>query len=786
MTALYVHHKAFLKKYGNIFVCLLLFVFTSTVYWQVKNHDFINLDDKEYITGNQYVQDGLTVRGVVWAFTSVHCCNWHPLTWISHMLDCEIYGINPGMHHLTNLIFHIANTILLYFVFRRMTGCLWKSAFIAALFSLHPLHVESVAWVSERKDVLSTFFWMLATLSYIEYVRHKGVYRYLSVTVFFILGLMSKPMLVTLPFVFLLLDYYPLNRFCLPSDKKGSTQKTKALNLVFEKLPLFIIMLISCGVTFYAQKTGGAVAPLDFIPVYSRIGNALVSYVLYIYKMILPYNLAVLYPYPGILPWWKIAGSCILIISISFWAIRVSGRFPFFIVGWLWYLGTLVPVIGLVQVGSQALADRYTYIPLIGIFFIISWGVPEIVKGWKHRNIFLSASAAATLSTFGIITFIQAGYWENSITLYNQTLSVTTDNYITYKNLGLALFDEGHVDDAIKHYRESLKINPYCDETHNYMGFALFHQGYKEESIKHYREALRINPGHKSAHNNLGVSLQEQGYIDEALLNYKEALRINPDLEKAHYNLANVLKEQGRTDEAINHYKAVLRIKPDSGEAHNNLGLIFQQQGRINEAVKHFKAALHINPDLDKTHYNLGNILKDQGRINEAIKHYKQALTINSDSEAVHNDLGLALKEQGRLNNAVFHYKEALRINPDSEEANYNLGVALQDTGHIDDAIQHYREVLRINPDFEKAHYNLGVALQKQGYIDESIKHYKTALRIKPGYEKVYNNFAIALFQKGDVEGAISLFQEVLQMNPDNTSARKNLERVLAFKNNKK
>jgi tetratricopeptide (TPR) repeat protein len=580
MTRINNRTQEFIIKHRDILVCLFLVMATLAVYWQVQNYDFVNFDDSEYVYENRHVQEGLTLKSIIWAFTTIHLGNWHPLTWLSYMLDCQFYGMNPGWHHLTNLFFHIANTLLLFFVFRKMTGSLWRSGFVAGLFALHPLHVESVAWVSERKDVLSTFFWMMTMWSYIWYVEHPVFHRYILIILFFALGLMSKPMLVTLPFVLLLLDFYPLNRFQFQRSDGGasSQQMPIVLRLILEKTPLFVLVVMSSAITFYAQKHGGAVASLEVIPLKARVANALVSYANYIGKMVYPSKLAVLYPHPGMLPWWKIAGACLLLVSISFLAIRIVKQSPYFAVGWLWYLGTLVPVIGLVQVGSQAMADRYTYVPLIGIFIIIAWGIPELVEQWRYRKICLATLATVVFTILMAMTWKQVGYWKNSITLFEHTLKITSNNYLPHNNLGTALNNQGRT----------------------------------EEAIEHYLQALRIKPDYEKAHNNLGAALANQGRTEEAIEHYLQALRIKPDYVDAHYNLGLALANQGRTEEAIEHYLQALRIKPDYVDAHNNLAIALFRKGNIEGAIVHFRKALRINPDHIHAKRNLNKVLKMQ------------------------------------------------------------------------------------------------------------------------------------------------------------------------------
>ena len=653
MTGKTPHKETFFNRRRDVLVCLFLVIAILVVYWQVGNHEFVNYDDDVYVTENRHVQDGLTLEGIVWSVTAAHASNWHPLTWLSHMLDCQIYGLNPGWHHLTNLLFHIVNTLLLFLVLRRMTGDLWRSAFVAALFALHPLHVESVAWVAERKDVLSTFCWMLTMWSYVWYVEHPGAKRYLLILLFFILGLMAKPMLVTLPFVLLLLDYWPLNRFQFEQSGGGSklqayrfrgiiSQGSLSLRLVLEKTPFFILAAASSAVTFLVQQSGGAVS--DEYSISVRLANALVSYVGYIGKAIWPSNLAVLYPHPGMLPWWQVAGAGLLLVSISLLAIRAVRRHPYFAVGWLWYLGTLVPVIGLVQVGAQAMADRYTYVPLIGLFIMISWGVPELVERWRYRRVVLTISPAIILLFLMICTWFQAQNWRDSVVLYKHTLKNTANNYLAYYNLGETLAREGRSDEAISHFREALRIKPDYMEAHNNLGVALMYQGRLDEAISHFREALRIEPGVEETHYNLAVALFRHGKAKKAISHFREALRINSDYAEAHYDLGAVLVRQGRIDEAIVHFREALRIKPDYARAHYSMGIASIRQERIDEAISHFKEALRIEPGYVRAHYNLGVALMHQGRIDEAIVHFREALRIKPDYAAAYKNL------QGALN----------------------------------------------------------------------------------------------------------------------------------------
>jgi Flp pilus assembly protein TadD len=509
------------------------------------------------------------------------------------------------------------NTALLLLVLRRMTGTLWRSGFVAALFALHPLHVESVAWVAERKDLLSAFFWLLTMWAYARYAERPGLKRYLPVLLFFGLGLLAKPMVVTLPFVLLLLDFWPLGRMQFHqagNDSRPLEPKVPVFRLVWEKIPLFALAAISIVVTFAAQQKGGALKSLEAFPLTTRIANALISYVSYIGKMIWPHNLAVYYPYSGSVPGWQAAGAGLALICLTVLLMWTARKRPYLAVGWLWYLGTLVPVIGLVQVGSQAMADRYTYLPVVGLFIAIAWGVPSLFAGWHHRKSILAISATILLVSFTVCTWLQLRHWQNSITLFQHTVHVTTNNHFAHNNLGVALGHNGRLDEAISHYSEALRLKSDASEVHNNLANALAAQGRVDEALKHYFEALRFEPDYDKAHNNLGNALAGKGKVEEAINHYFEAIRINPDYARAHYNLANALAAQGRVDEALKHYFEALRILPDWAGAHNNLGVALEKRGKLKEAIDHYHEALRINPDYAKARNNLERAMRLIGK----------------------------------------------------------------------------------------------------------------------------------------------------------------------------
>jgi len=579
-------------------VILFLVVATGAVYGQVGGHAFIEFDDDRYVYQNARVLSGLSWQDAGWALTTTEVSNWHPLTWLSHMLDGQLYGSNPRGHHLANLAFHIANTVLLFLVFHRITGALWRSALLAALFALHPLHVESVAWVSERKDVLSTFFWWLSLWLYCVYVKSPSLARYLTVLLAFALGLMAKSMLVTLPFTLLLLDYWPLGRLAF--------ERRSLVRLSLEKLPFLVLVIAVSVVTLVAQRGGEAIISMEKFPVGVRIGNALVAYASYLLKTVWPYPLAAYYPHPAELPLAAAAGSALLLIGISIGVIRLARSRPYLPMGWCWYLGTLVPVIGLIQVGTQAMADRYTYVPLVGLFIMLVWGVHDLSARWKHQGRAIGALAAGILCVLAGCTWIQVARWKDTVTLFRHTLAVTERNPMAHGILGTALGRQGEFDEAIVQYREALRLKPDLAEAHNNLGIALHRKGQLEAAIAHYREALRLQPEHATAYTNLGAALHTQGRLEEAIAQYRRALRIKPRSAETHNNLATALDAQGRVAEAIQHYEEALRIRPEDSKAHKNLGITLLDQGRLEEARAHFAAALRINPSDEKARRLLG------------------------------------------------------------------------------------------------------------------------------------------------------------------------------------
>jgi tetratricopeptide (TPR) repeat protein len=557
-------------------ICLVLAVLTIAAFWQLKNNDFINYDDPTYVTENFHIQGGLSPSSIHWAFSSSYADNWHPVTWLSHMLDWQLYGLNPRGHHLNSLLLHLANSLLLFLVLLRLTKGLWPSALVAALFALHPLHVESVAWASERKDVLSTFFWLTTMWAYIWYVGRPGVRRYLVLILSFALGLMTKPMLVTEPFVLLLLDYWPLGRWPQRPTAREGVRKGKPasglglgrtiFDLAWEKAPLFALAAISCLITLKVQQL--ALSSITVLPLGTRLANALVAYISYLAKIFWPLNLSVFYPYPMAgHPWWQIGGAGLLLAGLTFATLHWARRFPYLLLGWFWYLGTLLPVIGVVQVGAQSMADRYTYIPLIGMFIILAFGAADLAAGHRRRQVALTASFGLVLLACLIFTWRQVGYWRNSATLFDHALAVTENNYIAYCQLGLFYYEADRNDEAMEMFRQSIHFNPKFDGAYNNLGLAYDKEGRSDEAIEMFRQAIRLNPNFSDAYNNLAIDLADRGQIDVAIPLFQKAIHLRPDFDKPYHNLGLAYMKQGKVREAREMFETALKKNPHNAGA---------------------------------------------------------------------------------------------------------------------------------------------------------------------------------------------------------------------------
>ncbi|MHC4096532.1 MAG: tetratricopeptide repeat protein [Planctomycetota bacterium] len=631
-----------LHKYRCFLICAFLVITALAAYWPILKCEFVKYDDDKYVTENPNVRRGITYDTVIWAFKKPHYHMWHPLTSLTHLLDYQLFGLNPTWHHLTSLLFHIASTLLLFGIFKRMTTAVWPSLFVAAAFALHPLNVESVAWVSERKNVLSTFFWMLTIAAYIWYTDRSCLGRFLLVVLVFALATMTKPIVVTLPFVLLLLDYWPLGRLQLKragneqdleqtESEQVDSRRVPLWRLLVEKIPLFVLVGALSAVTFIAQKRGGVMSGWHNVPLKYRLTNALVSYVVYISKMVWPTRLAVFYPHPfNKLPIWQVVASALVLLAVSV-------RRKYLTIGWLWYLGILVPVIGLVQVGSQAMADRYTYLPFIGLFIMIAWGMYELLANWRYRRIALGASALAVLLTLAVCTRLQLRHWRNNSTLFEHAINVTDNNFVMNNNYANVLKDMGQAEKAVEYFYKALRIRPNSPEIYNNLGNALRKLNRFEEAVMCYRRALKLKAYFPEARYNLAAELTRQGKTDEAIAEYRLALRLRPDDVETLSGLGFALAQKGRFDEAIGYYQKALELEPDNIIARGRLGLALASVKKFDEAIEQFQIVLEAVPEDLEMHCNVGILLAAQGKTDEAIKAYRRALKINPNYTKARN-----------------------------------------------------------------------------------------------------------------------------------------------------
>jgi tetratricopeptide (TPR) repeat protein len=672
------------RRWKAVGVCVFLALITWLVFGQTRHFKFVNYDDNEYVYENPHVKPGLTFDGIVWAFTRSHAVNWHPLTTISHMLDCRLYGLKAGGHHLTNVLLHTASVMLLFLVLWSMTGAFWLSAFVAAVFAIHPLHVESVAWVSERKDVLSGLFFMLTLGAYVRYVKKSEVRGKKSdliwVVFFFALGLMSKPMLVTLPLVLVLLDYWPLNRLRpLPGEpvfRLGGYPVPR--RLIVEKIPLLGLAVLSCIATLLAQR--GALQSFERFSLPLRLGNAVESAAVYLGQMIYPVRLAVLYPYPANgLALWGVVLALIVLVFISAGAFVLRHRRPYLLVGWLWYLIMLVPVIGIVQVGVQARADRYTYLPQIGLYILIAWAAADLFASRLHRRWVLGGvSAALVITLMATRARTQTSYWRNNELLWTHTLACTSRNNVAFTNRAIELLETGRVEEAMADLQKALEINSNDLYAHNDLGEALLQMGRVAEAIAHFQRAMDIDPNFAAVHNNLGDAYLHTGRVKEAIVHLRRALEINPNYFEARKNLRLALGQPGQDNEAIAYYQEALEINANNAGAYNNLGNALIRKGRVDEGITHLQKALEINPKLAEAHSNLGNALLQKGQAAAAaIAEYQKALEINPNHAGIHNNLGLAYSKNGAVKEGMAEYEKALEIDPQFTDAQNNLAWAM-------------------------------------------------------------------------------------------------------------
>jgi len=685
-----------LKKRDAIKVCLVLAILTAGIYAQVCWHQFINFDDNCYVTDNPHIQPGLTWAGLSWAFGRCHGEHtyWHPLTWVSHMLDCQFFGLNPAGHHLTSLLLHVVNVVLVFVVFRRMTGDFWRPAAVAALFALHPLQVDTVAWVAERKNLLSAMFWLLTMWAYVRYVEVREASaspqaapaapqvsrftfpvsgRYALCLFVFACGLMSKPVLVTLPFVMLLLDYWPLRRFESPAV---------LARLVWEKAPFFLLAAVSCLITLAAHRGLGSLGNGATLPAALRIDNAIVSYVRYLGKTLFPTHLAIFYPYPAAWPVWTVAACALLLLVVSVTVIRCLRAQPFLFVGWFWFLGALVPFIGIIQAGEQAMADRFMYVPLLGLFTMAVWGAGAAVEPGARAKRVLATAAALGLAACCVATALQLRYWQGDETLFRHAVEVTRNNYTAYDGLGSALEAAGRRDEALACLEQCVRLKPRYPEGQYDLGTILLKMGKPEEAARHFVIALANRPDFSQAHINLGKVLLDQGKVDDAAAHLLRGVQLAPDDAEGQYNLGTVLLMQSRLEPAVACFSEALRLKPDYYEAHANLGVAFMRLGKAQQGAAHLATAAQLDP---------------------------------ANAEA-HNNFGLALLDLNRPQDAVAQFSESLRLKPDFPAPQYHLALALARQNKRQDALPHARKAR----DLAQAAGQSALALKAQSFLDQS------------------------------------------------------------------
>jgi protein O-mannosyl-transferase len=696
-------------------ICVLLALAVWIIYGRTVRYDFINYDDDTIVYENPAVTRGLDLREIGRVFTEDSGRDsWFPVTDVSHMLDWQFYGPNAGGHHLTNILLHAATAILLFLGLQTITGAAWRSAFVAAAFAVHPLRVESVAWVAERKDVLSGFFFMLALLVWGRYAlqrSHEPLPRVLAnrqagptpftekavemldprlwtagycwALVFFIAGLLSKSMIVTLPVVLLVLDYWPLGRF-----------KTWSLvELILEKWPFFLISAAGCAVTVLTQRH--VVLAVHHFTLPWRLGNALMAYTDYLRHMIYPAGLGLLYPHPpSHLPSARVCLSVLVLLAVSAGAVIGRRKCPYLMAGWVWNLAVFLPVIDIMQTGDQARADRYTYLPQIGLYIAVAWGMADLLRSVPFRRVILGCAAAVVLVALGAAAHVQTTYWKSSVSIWTRTLSRWPQSYIAHCNLGIALADQGDVTGAVQHFNQALLINSDDAKSINNLGKVLTSQGKLDAAIQNFHQALQLEPDDVKILNNLSVALADEGKVNDAVRNLERALQLKPEYAEAYYNLGNIYAARADYDDAAQNYDTALDINPDFAEARCNLGLMLAKQGKLDDAIDEYQEAIRLKPNYLDALNNLGGAHAARGDTNEAVECYQQAAQLKPDDPNTLNNLGVALARQGKLDDAIQYFNRAVLLNPNDPSSQNNLGITLANEGKMDEAIQHLQEAL--------------------------------------------------------------------------------------------
>ena len=722
---------------------LALATATLVAYTPVLGATFVNYDDFDYVTKNPVVPGGLTIPGIRWAFTTGHMANWHPVAWISHMLDVTAFGLNPTGHHLTSLVLHVASTLLLARLLLEATGAPWRSLAVAALFALHPLHVESVAWIAERKDVLCTLFWFLTVIAWVRWTRSRSAKTYGIVVVLFALALGSKPMAVTLPCTLLLFDVWPLGRMRVfgiggvpaRADLPAPAQIGYGPALL-EKAPLFLLAGLASVATYLVQQGGGAMDVAQPMSMPARIANAFVSYARYVGKTLAPIDLAIIYPHriggwPPLIVFLAVLGFA----AVSIATLRLGRRHPWLPVGWFFYVGVLVPTIGLVQVGEASMADRYTYVPIIGLFIIGVWALGDALGGGAEKNKTMASAAAVTLiAACGALTFRQAGYFTDGITLFRHAILVTTPNVVANSQLGSALLKEHRLEEAGAAYRAAIAVAPKNPLPYTYLGAVLAQEGKIDEAIVQQEKALELDPNCPMAHYHLGLALLKLRQVSRAIKHFERAVALAPEAHHTHTGLGFGLSDANRFDAAMAEFREAIRLSPyGSIDARDGLGVALAGAGRPGEAIPIFTQVIALDPSRASTHANLGNALADSGRLDAGIAELELAARLDPGSAMTRYGLAIALLTSKRLPEAITQYREAARLDPKSIDAREGLGVALARAGRLGEAIPVFTQVVALDPSRASAHANLGNALTESGQLDAGRAELELAARLDPG-----------------------------------------------------
>jgi tetratricopeptide (TPR) repeat protein len=744
-----------------VWVCVFLALAVLAVFGQTAGFAFVNLDDPMNVFANPVVAQGLSIKAVGWAFAHAQLANWVPLTTLSHILDCQIFGLRAGGHHLVNVLLHAATVVLLFLALRQMTGSLWRSAFVAALFAVHPLRAESVAWVSERKDVLSGLFFMLALGAYVRQARQPSRAGAVVVFILFALGLLAKSMVATLPFVLLLLDYWPLERL---------HNRAEFLRRLREKIPLFALAAGGCLAA--ALAPGLLITGHDRLPLLERIGNGVVSYVVYLGQMVFPAGLAVLYPNPpNGEPPGKVCLALVLLAAISAGVIVCRKKRPYLLAGWLWYLGMLFPVIGIIQISSYAqYADRYTYLPGIGLAMAVTWAVADGSAGWKHQRLVLGGLMIVAAGALMICACVQTSYWKDSETLWNRAVACTSGNSVAYNNLGYAHFAKGNWEAAIAEYGKAIEILPEYEAAHYNLACALLAKGDRDAAIAEYRKALELKPDNLIARNNLANALLAKGVLDEAIAQYRKALEFVPDDVGTYNNLGYALLAKGDSEAGLAQYRKAIEIQPDNALSHYNFGNAFFSMGDWDQAIAHYQKAVAIQPALEKARHSLVRAFLRKGNFDGAMACLEETNHTSADPLSNWRILGDGLLQKQELEEAILCYRQAIKINPRSADVFNSLGVALVQTGETTEAMESWQKALEINPGHVAAQKNLAwlLATTPDPFVRDGKKAVALAAQASQssggGNPAVLRILAAAYAEEGSFELAAATARRALEL----------------------